>query len=229
MKPHKSTNNLIIGLFTLLVAACPNTSSGIDLFTTADFKELNSKTVPKGISDPKLFTTAFPAVNKTPATVDDYLANKKAILGELANHDVYVRAYSVEADGKLTYLTASIAAKGKKIVVQQDYLNYKNVEKDGKTSKVGVVLRVQAELVTKSADVNLSGLFAIGLAVKAGSAAGQLKVQIHGMSGEPVSTLIPLPSEISESSLQTAMQAVASLKAKFYDDKVIIVPQVIPD
>ena len=43
------------------------------------------------------------------------------------------------------------------------------------------------------------------------------------------STLIPMPSEITESSLLSAMQAVASLKAKVYDPKVVVVPQIIRD
>jgi hypothetical protein len=38
-----------------------------------------------------------------------------------------------------------------------------------------------------------------------------------------------MPSEVSEASIQNAMQAMASLKAKLYDPKVIIVLQILPE
>jgi hypothetical protein len=172
---------------------------------------------------------AFPAVTNAPKSTQDYLRNKDAILAELAHTAVYVHSYSVEADGTLTYLSANVAAKGQKIIVQQDYLNYKTVPDGTNVSKVGILFRVQAELVTKKANVNVNGLFAIGLAVNAGAAAGNLSVEIHGLSGEPVGSLIPLPSSVSEDSLQGAMQAIATLKSKIYDPKIYIIPQVLPE
>lgn len=204
-----------------------------EVMSMKDFSKFNAEimrvTSPKSIDAAEIFTHAFPAITKVPQTMEEFRQTKSAILSELVNHEVYVRAYSMEADGTLSYLTGSVAGKGKKIVVQQDYINYKLVETAGVTQKVGIVLRIEAELITKESKVDLNGLFAIGLAVKSGSAAGQLKVRVYGLAGEPVSSLLPLPSEISEGSLQTAMQAVASLKAKIYDDKVTIAPQIIVD
>jgi hypothetical protein len=201
---------------------------------TTGLKELTTLTTPKSIADPDVLTRAFPELKsagpiKMTSVPEDIAKAKDAVLGELVNHEVYVRTYSLDADGKISFLAANVAGKGKRVVVQQDYLNYKIVQIDGHDKKVGITLRVQAELVTKNAEVNLNGLFAIGLAVRAGSAAGTLRICAFGLTGEPVSSLIPMPSEITESSLQNAMQAVASLKAKIYDPKVSVLPQIIPD
>lgn len=185
-----------------------------DGLTLAEIKTVSDQTAPKGLS-----VDSQKGIFSKP--------DKATILAELNKHDVYVRAYMMEADGKLTYLPASLSVKGKKIVVQQDYLNFKDATHDGKTNKVGIVLRVQAELVTTKSDLNLNGLFAIGLAVKAGTAAGVLRIQVYGLSGEPISALIPMPSDLNETSLQNALQSVASLKAKLYDEKVNIVPVLI--
>jgi hypothetical protein len=204
-----------------------------DAVAPADFSVYSAAiaqvTSPRAIPTSAEFMTAFPAAGKPPKNLADFKRSKSAILAELVNHDVYVRAYSIETDGKLTYLVGCVAGKGKQIVVQQDYLNYKLVQIKGKQEKVGIVFRIEAELVTKSSDVNLNGLFAIGLAVQSGSAAGQLKVEVHGLAGEPISSLIPLPSDISEASLQNAMQAIATLKTKVYDDQVTVSPQIIAD
>jgi hypothetical protein len=119
--------------------------------------------------------------------------------------------------------------KGQNIVVTQDYINYKVVATPEGLKKIGIVFRVQAELISKSKEVNLNGLFSIGLAAQSGAISGSLKVQVHGLSGEPVSSLLPLPSDISEASLQAAMQSVALLKAKVWDSRVSVIPQEIPN
>lgn len=171
----------------------------------------------------------FPSYKPSEIPFDFYKNNKEQVLGELANHDVSLRAYSIETDGKISYLVSFTAASKKKIVVQRDYLNYKIVDVDGKPKKIGVMFRIEAQLETAQANVDLSSLFAIGLAVKQGSASGQLRVQVHGLSGEPIGALIPSPSDISESSIQNAMECVAALKTKMYDSKVNVIPQELPD
>ena len=234
---------LVILILTLGLVGCQGqhgtavpkqNDAAVAVANTAAFKELTMMTTPKSIADPNVLVRAFPELKsggtvKITSLPEDVAKAKDAVLSELVNHEVYVRTYSLDADGKISFVAGNVAGKGKRVVVQQDYLNYKIVQVDGRDRKVGITLRVQAELVTKSAEVNLNGLFAIGLAVRAGSAAGTLRICAYGLAGEPINSLIPMPSDITESSLQNAMQAVASLKAKIYDPKVSVLPQVIPD
>lgn len=184
---------------------------------------------PIPIIDQSLFVAAFPKLREMPGTPDELAASKESILSSLSNHDVSIQSYYVESEGKLSALPGNVAAKRKQVVVEQDYEVYRLVEVGSVTKRIGVVFRVRVELFTKRADVNLNGLFSIGLAVREGSATGNLHVSVYGLAGEPISSIIPLPSEVSESSLQQAMQAVATLKALMHDSRVYVVPQVIAE
>jgi hypothetical protein len=182
------------------------------------------QTVPKPLAD-AAFKQALPAVKTPPRNPVEAKQSKPQILAELSSYESLLRAYSVESDGRLTYLTAGVSGRSKTVLIQQDFVNYKKAIIDGRETRVGVVLRIEAELVTKDRDINLNGLFAIGVALRQGSIAGQLRVQVHGVTGEPIMALIPMPSEVSETSIQHAMQAIATIKALLYDEKVSIIPQ----
>jgi hypothetical protein len=92
-----------------------------------------------------------------------------------------------------------------------------------------VGLRLTANILVKnvSADLNLGSLFALGVAAKAGQVSGTLVIQTLGVSGPEISGLIPMPGEISESTIQNAILALASIKAKIYDPKTLITPRVV--
>ncbi|MDL2042873.1 hypothetical protein MT371_12975 [Vibrio parahaemolyticus] len=159
----------------------------------------------------------------------DLVERSRFALYELANHEVLTNTFVFKTDGKVEYLGSKLAARGKKVLFQQDYVSYKNVEISGKQKKVGILLRLEAEIVTKSADLNLNGIFAIGAAASAGTAAGKLRLKVFGLSGRPISEAIPAPSDISEQSLLNAFTAIATIKSKIYDGDVFVVPQEIPE
>jgi len=92
---------------------------------------------------------------------------------------------------------------------------------------IGVGLRLTATLFVVSGSVELTNLFAIGAAAAAKQVSGTLTIQTLGVSGEGISTIIPIPTEISASSIQNAIQSLGSIKAKLYDDKTSITPQVV--
>jgi hypothetical protein len=93
---------------------------------------------------------------------------------------------------------------------------------------VGIGLRIQASITVLSDSVNLSSLFGIGLAASQNKLNGSLIIQTLGITGENISPLMPMPNEINESTIQAAMQAVATIKSKIYDaSKTIISPQIV--
>lgn len=91
---------------------------------------------------------------------------------------------------------------------------------------IGVGFRLQASVQVLKGNVQLT-LFGLGAAASAGQVAGTMVIQTLGVFGAPVSPLIPLPTDIGESSIQTAMQSLAAIKAKLYDSNVNIRPQVV--
>jgi len=92
---------------------------------------------------------------------------------------------------------------------------------------IGVGLRVQAIVQVKSGKVDLGSLYGLGVAASQDRISGTLLIQTLGITGEPISALIPLPSEISVPTIQNAIQAVASIKSKMYEQDVQITPQTV--
>ena len=93
--------------------------------------------------------------------------------------------------------------------------------------RVGIGLRLVASIQTKKKGINLGDLFAIGFAASKNEISGSLSVNILGIESKEITSLLPMPSEISASSIQNAMQAMATIKSKIYDQNVKLKPQII--
>lgn len=92
---------------------------------------------------------------------------------------------------------------------------------------VGVGLRLTATIEVKKGNVDLGNLFALGAAAEANKVTGTLVIQSMGISGENVSSLIPMPSEINTTTIQNAVMALASIKAKLYQEEVRVTPRIV--
>jgi len=92
---------------------------------------------------------------------------------------------------------------------------------------VGVGLRLTANLTVNSGEVDLGNLIGIGAAAEAKKVYGTLVIQTLGISGEGVASAIPIPSEISASSIQNALVAIGTIKNKIYDEKTSLSPRVV--
>lgn len=92
---------------------------------------------------------------------------------------------------------------------------------------VGVGLRLTASITVNKNGVDLGNLFAIGAQASSNKIAGTLTVQTLGISGDNISSIIPMPSEINPTTIQNAILALGTIKAKLYDDQTVITPRVV--
>lgn len=93
---------------------------------------------------------------------------------------------------------------------------------------IGVGLRLIADLKVNRGNINLSSLGAIAAAVEAGNASGSLVVQTLGITGKQVSTALPLPSELNQTTVQNAILSLGAVKAMVNNDKsLVITPRVV--
>ena len=149
---------------------------------------------------------AISAANTSYQVIVDYIkSNTTAIPVE--------KSVSTEAATNLTTITAKALPKG-------------STSPTSVPVYIGVGLRLTANLTTTEAGINLGNLIAIGAAASANKLSGTLVVQTLGMSGENISTAIPIPTEISGASITNAIQALGTMKAKVYQDKTLIQPRV---
>jgi hypothetical protein len=92
---------------------------------------------------------------------------------------------------------------------------------------VGIGLRLTASVTVNEGHVDLANLVAIGAAAEAKRVSGTLVVQTLGISGPPISALVPMPSEISGSTIQNAILALGAIKSRLYDEDTDIRPRVV--
>lgn len=92
---------------------------------------------------------------------------------------------------------------------------------------VGVGLRLTASFTANKNGVDLGNLFAIGAQASSDQITGTLTVQTLGVSGDNISSIIPMPSEINPTTIQNAILSLGTIKAKLYDEKTVITPRAV--
>lgn len=81
---------------------------------------------------------------------------------------------------------------------------------------VGVGLRLSADILALKSGVSLSGLSAIGVEAEANRLNGTLTVQSLGVSGKAIATALPLPNKLDQTTIESAILAVGTMRATLY-------------
>ncbi len=92
---------------------------------------------------------------------------------------------------------------------------------------VGIGMRVEADIGEVRANVDITGLGAIGASAEADKLEGSLSVQTLGVSGEAISAALPIQSELNRTTAQNAIVAIGSAKALLYNEETQITPRVV--
>ncbi len=150
----------------------------------------------------------------------------------LPNQSAQVFMRKTDQSGKISYMTSTVSHESGSYEIIMDYMKYRidDVVKDGiyyGSGKIGIGLRVTASVVTSKTDLNLSGLTNLGLEASRGSLKGYLSVEIVGIDSKDVTNLLPLIAKLDETSIQNALQAIATIKSKIWDDDVHLTPHII--
>lgn len=134
-----------------------------------------------------------------------------------------------DATGSLNYLSGTISGEAGSYEVFMDYMKYKvDHIYDGSKylgiGKVGIGLRIVAEVRTFKSNINLGSLLALGAQAQQNNLSGSIIIDVIGIDSKDVTNLLPLTSEIDQSSIQSALQALASIKSRIYEKGVRITP-----
>jgi hypothetical protein len=178
--------------------------------------------------------------------------DKVKILDAMPDETMRIAVGTITGNSGISFGPAKTGIEGKNYVVVLDYIKFCTssfgvmIVEDDETKQrvativeksagadivvpvyIGVGLRLTANIYIKKGSVDLGSLFALGIAAKAEQITGTLVIQTLGVSGPEISGLIPMPGEISETSIQNAILALASIKAKIYDIKTNITPRIV--
>ncbi|MDO9355540.1 MAG: hypothetical protein Q7T55_17695, partial [Solirubrobacteraceae bacterium] len=165
-------------------------------------------------------------------SIKQLATDKNQIITFLPNETVYSTVEKKDGSAQIKYGPASITAEAGSYTITLDYAKFttlKVVLDNGSCAgftKVGVGMRITARITTFEAGIDVSSLFGLGVAAKAGKLKGQLSIDIIGMESSQITDLITLPVDISESSIQTALQSLSAIKSKIYDNPTNLYPQI---
>lgn len=194
------------------------------------------------VATPHVFTFDSPdkGSNKLWSAMD---ADTRRI--NLPNQTSTTTIKKVSGEGKITYLSATANADAGTYEVVMDFAKYRsepvydsvNGTGSGGAStsndtllgygKIGVGVRIKANVETLKSGVDLNGLFALGLAAKQSLLRGTISVDVIGIDSKGVNALLPVGVQLDESSIQASLQSLASIQTKIYDEKVTLTPQLI--
>jgi len=165
-------------------------------------------------------------------SIKELATRKEEIIRFLPNETVYSTLEKKDGSFELKFGPATLTGEAGAYTVTLDYakfttLKYKiGVDCAGFT-KVGVGMRITAKITTYEKGIDVSSLFGLGVAAKLNRISGQLSIDIIGMESSQITDLITLPVDISESSIQTALQSLSAIKSKMYDEKTNLFPQIL--
>jgi hypothetical protein len=173
---------------------------------------------------------------------------KNALLRDLDTETLRISLSKIGGNASTTIAVVGASVKGESYILTLDYIKYfthnkkvttkydlvqPNRTTDQRTFAgnvpiyKGVGVRIRAEFTALETGLNISGLPALSIAANANRISGRLTVQTLGLTGPQITGLMPIISDISVASIQNAVQAVAAIKAKLYEDSTVAYPKIV--
>lgn len=165
----------------------------------------------------------------------DVLSLKSSeIRSRLTSTETFITVEKRDSSGALTYFGTGGKVSRGSYRVTFDYANYTNQNisfNDDKTKtvigRIGVGLRITADLDTSANDVDLSGLIPIGLAAQDKKVTGRLSFLVYGISNDKVSLATPSQSILDVGAIQKSFEAAAAVRILFGLDETQLEPYLI--
>lgn len=150
----------------------------------------------------------------------------------LPNQSAQVSLKKFEVDGKISFMVASVTEEASSYEVIMDFMKYRvenvsTTSNDYGSARVGIGLRIRANVKTNKAGLNLSGLTNLAVEASLKNLTGFISVDIIGIDSKDVTNYIPLTAKLDETSIQSALQALATIKSKIWDKDVNLTPQLL--
>ena len=160
--------------------------------------------------------------------------DKQSVLNFLPNESMETTIQNFGSNGEVSYLYSGRSVKKGTYRLIVDYNKYiiQTVEGSGNDScvgyaKIGVGLRIIANVNALKNNIDISSLVALGQAAARGEVSGSVGYQVIGIESKEITAVIPINSEITSSINQVFLQAMGVVKGKVYDSATRLYPQII--
>lgn len=85
---------------------------------------------------------------------------------------------------------------------------------------VGIGLRMSADLHALKSGISLGSFTGIGLEAQAENLSGTLTVQTIGVTGQSISTALPLPSKLDPTTIGNGIMSIGAIRATIYNEAI---------
>jgi hypothetical protein len=209
---------------------------------SSDFSAQVTKANFVSLTVPFSYRGRFPYLN-TVDTIEirqvNGLRHDHSLLNSLPNQASSVTVIDLSAEVGFKYLTVGLSSKNSSYTVIYDYIKYVSMtifnnnsdNKDNDTAQytalVGVGVRMVAKVKTLKSGLKITDLFQLGIEASKSNVIGSLEVQAFGLTSDRISSIIPVTSNLSPTSIENALQAVATIKSLMHESTTKVTPQVI--
>lgn len=189
--------------------------------TISGANALKAQMIPSEIPMPVKSIEVYDTQLKKRIEADVLSLSSAEIRGRLTSTETFISVQKRDTSGSLTYMGAGGKVSKGSYRVTFDYANYtnQNIKFDGNDStaigRIGVGLRITADLETSDSGVDLSGLIPIGLAAQDKKVSGQLSFRVYGMSNDKIAFAVPSQSILDVSAIQQSFEAAAAVRVMF--------------
>jgi hypothetical protein len=195
---------------------------------------------------PKSAETSTPKAGGAPATQPTATTNPN--LKFLINNAARVSIQEVSNSGEVKYIASGLSRKNTYYHATIDYIKYHsssiNLPVERKVSNptttapnpivkvilgvaVGVGLRAEASFFSTENGAKIADIVNIGASAQTSQISGTMAFQTMGIESKAISDALPIPSQLSSSSVQNALQTMATVKANIYATETNVVPQIV--
>lgn len=156
------------------------------------------------------------------------LASNEEKLSFMKNDNVLLSIWETLNDVEVSLGSAAVSSRNKSYRIVMDYSKHRTImHRNLGKGRIGVGLRLVAKITTSKNNLNLGDFFALGAAAESNHLHGTLSIEVIGIQSRDISSLIPLPGELNQTTMQNAMQALSTIKSRIHDSDTQLHPQVI--
>jgi hypothetical protein len=160
--------------------------------------------------------------------------DKQAVINFVPNESMETTIQKFNDNGNIEYYYSGRSVKKGTYRLIIDYNKYiiQTINSGSEQScigyaKIGIGLRIIANINALKNNIDISSLVAIGNAAKSGDVSGTVGYEVIGIESKEITAILPINSEITSSINQIFLQAIGVVKGKIYDDKTRLHPQII--
>jgi hypothetical protein len=155
--------------------------------------------------------------------------DKVAILNMLPNSDTFVYVFDLRTATKLGLFFMSLEGSGKMSVIMQEYIMYRDSfdPAANRTTRFGIGVRIFIVVGESAVNIATVSIPSIAAQVQTGKLRATIRLQTLGISGRNVTEAIPMPTELTFTTLMQMYQAMDVIKKAIWDENTVITPQII--